>query len=91
MKFCGGRIDGLVLLEKLWIVLIEAKKTTLDVEVALPQTLAYMAAAPDRSLPLYGMVTNGSSYLFVKTLVLNMVFLMHLRRDRNIATRCLKY
>ena len=63
-----GRIDGLVLLEKLWIVLIESKKTTFDLEMALPQTLAYMAASPDRNLPLYGMVSNGSSYLFVKVL-----------------------
>ena len=63
-----GRIDGLVLLERLWVVVIEAKKTTFDLEVALPQTLAYMAASPTPELPLYGLVSNGSSYLFVKTL-----------------------
>lgn len=63
-----GRIDGLVLLEQLWIVVIESKKTTFDLEMALPQTLAYMAASPRPKLPLYGMVANGSSYLFVKTL-----------------------
>jgi predicted type IV restriction endonuclease len=62
-----GRIDALVLQEKLWIVLIESKKTTFDLELAVPQALAYMAAqSGDR--PLYGMVTNGSSHLFVKTL-----------------------
>lgn len=63
-----GRIDGLVLLDRLWIVVIESKKTTFDLEMALPQTLAHMAASPRRDLPLYGMVANGSSYLFVKTL-----------------------
>ncbi|MGC1216822.1 MAG: type I restriction endonuclease subunit R [Phormidesmis sp.] len=63
-----GRIDGLALLEQLWIVVIESKKTTFDLEMALPQTLAYMAASPKPELPLYGMVANGSSYLFVKTL-----------------------
>lgn len=63
-----GRIDGLVLLEKLWIVVIESKRTTFDLEVALPQTLSYMAASPKSELPLYGMVSNGSSYLFVKVL-----------------------
>ncbi len=63
-----GRINGLVLLEQLWIVVIESKKTTFDLEMALPQTLAYMAASPEPDLPLYGMVANGSSYLFVKTL-----------------------
>ena len=61
-----GRIDGLVLLNRLWIVLIEAKKATLDLELALPQTLAYMATNPERSGSGFGMVTNGSSYLFVK-------------------------
>lgn len=63
-----GRIDGLVLLEQLWVVVIESKKTTFDLEMALPQTLAYMAASPKSDLPLYGMVANGSSYMFVKTL-----------------------
>lgn len=63
-----GRIDGLVLLEQLWVVVIESKKTTFDLEMALPQTLAYMAASPRPASPLYGMVANGSSYLFVKTL-----------------------
>lgn len=63
-----GRIDALVLQNKLWIVLIESKKTTFDLELALPQALAYMAANPQAEQALYGMVTNGSSYLFVKTL-----------------------
>jgi hypothetical protein len=71
-----GRIDALVLQNRLWIVLIESKKATFDLELALPQTLAYMAAnsQPDslsetlRERPLFGMITNGSSYLFVKLL-----------------------
>jgi hypothetical protein len=61
-----GRIDGLVLQERLWVVLIEAKRTTFDLELALPQALSYMAAAPVRDQPVFGMVTNGASYLFVK-------------------------
>ena len=63
-----GRIDGLVLLEQLWIIVIESKKTTFDLEMALPQALAYMAASPNKEKPLYGMVANGSSYLFIKVL-----------------------
>jgi len=63
-----GRIDALVLLDKLWIVLIESKKTTFDLELAIPQTLAYMTANPKPEQPLYRMVANGSSYLFIKTL-----------------------
>lgn len=63
-----GRIDALVLQDKLWIVLIESKKTTFDLELAIPQALAYMASNPWPDQALYGMVTNGSSYLFIKTL-----------------------
>jgi Type I restriction enzyme R protein N terminus (HSDR_N) len=63
-----GRIDALVLQNQLWIVLIEAKKATFDLELALPQTLAYMDANPQPERPLFGMITNGSSYLFVKLL-----------------------
>ncbi|MBR8840800.1 MAG: hypothetical protein DSM106950_44250 [Stigonema ocellatum SAG 48.90 = DSM 106950] len=63
-----GRIDALVLLDRLWVVLIESKKTTFDLELAIPQTLAYMAAHQKPDQPLYGMVANGSSYLFIKTL-----------------------
>ena len=63
-----GRIDALVLQNRLWVVLIEAKKTTFDLEMALPQTLAYMAATPEPEQPLFGLITNGSSYLFVKLL-----------------------
>jgi hypothetical protein len=63
-----GRIDALVLQNRLWVVLIESKKATFDLELALPQTLAYMAAKPQPRSPLFGMITNGSSYLFVKLL-----------------------
>jgi hypothetical protein len=63
-----GRIDALVLQNRLWIVLIESKKATFDLELALPQTLAYMAANPQSDTPFFGMITNGSSYLFVKLL-----------------------
>jgi hypothetical protein len=57
-----------VIKERLWIILIESKKTTFDLELALPQTLAYMAATPNPTEPLYGLITNGGSHLFVKTL-----------------------
>jgi hypothetical protein len=57
-----------VLQGKLWIVLIEAKKTAFDLDLAIPQTLAYMAAYLEPEQPLYGIVANGSSCLFIKTL-----------------------
>ncbi|WP_254721766.1 hypothetical protein [Kovacikia minuta] len=36
-----GRIDGLMLLDQLWVVVLESRKTALSVWTALPQTLAY--------------------------------------------------
>ncbi|MCT7957839.1 type I restriction endonuclease subunit R [Laspinema palackyanum] len=54
-----GRIDALVLLERLWVVVIESKETSFSLEMALPQTLAYMMAHPNPQRPVFGMVTNG--------------------------------
>jgi hypothetical protein len=61
-----GRIDALVLQEKLWIVAIESKETSFSLELALPQTLAYMLANPNPETPVFGMVTNGGNFIFVK-------------------------
>jgi len=61
-----GRIDALVFQQQFWVVLIEAKKATLAVELALPQTLAYMAANPYVDRPLFGMISNGSEFIFIK-------------------------
>ncbi|NET53373.1 MAG: type I restriction endonuclease subunit R, partial [Merismopedia sp. SIO2A8] len=40
-KIYQGRIDALVVQDYLWIVLVEAKRTSLNVTTALPQALAY--------------------------------------------------
>jgi len=61
-----GRIDFLVIHQRFWRAIIESKDTTYDVSVAIPQTLAYMAGAVQNDLPLYGFVTNGSHFLFLK-------------------------
>jgi hypothetical protein len=61
-----GRIDVLVLLNQLWVVVLESKKTALSVWAALPQTLAYMMANPHPEKLSFGMVTNGDEILFVK-------------------------
>ncbi len=39
-----------------------------DVLTALPQALLYMMANPTNSLPLFGLLTNGNHFLFVKLL-----------------------
>ncbi|MFM7370412.1 MAG: type I restriction endonuclease, partial [Sphaerospermopsis kisseleviana] len=61
-----GRIDVLVLKDRLWIIVLESKKTMLSVWSALPQTLAYLIASPNTDLPTFGMLTNGDDIVFVK-------------------------
>ncbi|MEM6503284.1 MAG: type I restriction endonuclease [Cyanobacteria bacterium P01_C01_bin.89] len=60
-----GRIDFLVIHNQLWRGIIESKDTTFDVNMGIPQTLAYMAGV-DNKLPTYGLVTNGVSFVFLK-------------------------
>ena len=61
-----GRIDVLVLQNQFWVALLESKRTTISVMSALPQTLAYMMANPQSDKPVFGMITNGDSVVFVK-------------------------
>lgn len=61
-----GFIDVLVLQERLWILTVESKRTSISVPAAFPQLLAYMAANPDRQFPQYGMATNGDEFVFLK-------------------------
>ena len=61
-----GRIDVLVLQNRLWVMVLESKKTSLSVFTALPQALAYLMANPNPNLPVYGMLTNGDDILFIK-------------------------
>jgi hypothetical protein len=59
-----GRVDALVLQDKLWIVLLESKETSFNVSVALPQALAYLATQSQQ--PTYGLVSNGEYFMFLK-------------------------
>jgi hypothetical protein len=61
-----GRIDSLIVHEHLWIVLVEAKRTSFSIDLALPQILAYMAANPDAQKATFGLVSNGAYSMFVK-------------------------
>jgi hypothetical protein len=63
-----GQIDLLVVQDTLWVVVIEAKHSDFNVIVALPQVLSYMSAAPIAQFgqPIFGMITNGSDFHFVK-------------------------
>ncbi|NEO83600.1 MAG: restriction endonuclease subunit R [Spirulina sp. SIO3F2] len=63
-----GRIDLLVLYKNLWVVTIETKPQQSDVLEALPQALTYMMTSPEQSAPLFGLLTNGRHFMFVKLL-----------------------
>ena len=65
-KVYQGRIDSLILQERLWIVLVESKRTSFSVEVALPQAITYMAANPHPDRATFGLVSNGAYSIFLK-------------------------
>jgi predicted type IV restriction endonuclease len=59
-----GRIDILVLKNRLWLTVIESKRSDFSVTRAIPQTLSYLLANPDS--PTFGLITNGNEFLFIK-------------------------
>lgn len=61
-----GRMDILVLKDQLWVLVIESKRAAFSPKVGLPQVLSYMLAAPQQKVPIYGLVTNGTDFIFVK-------------------------
>jgi hypothetical protein len=65
-KVLQGRIDALVVQNQFWIAVIEGKEYGFSVSRAAPQLLAYMMGNPNREKPMFGMITNGEEYSFVK-------------------------
>lgn len=61
-----GSIDVLLLIESFWVVAIEAKRSQYSVEAGLPQLLFYMLNDPNSEQPTFGLLTNGSSFRFIK-------------------------
>jgi hypothetical protein len=61
-----GSIDVLVIQEQIWVTVIEAKNSEFSLTKALPQALAYMLAQPKAEKPTFGMILNGSEFLFIK-------------------------
>ena len=61
-----GRIDALTLQGNLWLVVLEGKRGGFSVLQAIPQALAYMMGNPRPEQPVFGLVTNGYDYLFLK-------------------------
>ena len=61
-----GFIDTLVVQERLWILVVESKRTSIPVPAALPQLLAYMLTTPQSNRPVFGIATNGDEFVFLK-------------------------
>ena len=63
-----GRIDALVFTPEFWVLAIEAKNTEYSLAIGIPQLLTYMLDAPheNRKRPVFGWVTNGRDFQFVK-------------------------
>ena len=63
-----GRIDTLIIQQQLWVLVVESK-STIAFSVALPQALTYMMASPNPESPVYGLITNGDEFQFIKLLI----------------------
>ncbi|MDB9522348.1 restriction endonuclease subunit R [Dolichospermum circinale CS-1225] len=61
-----GKIDVLVIQQQLWLLVIESKKPTFSLLEAIPQALTYMLANPHPTKALFGLVMNGSDFIFIK-------------------------
>jgi len=66
-----GKIDALVTYThpqkgKLWVVVLEAKRSNISVWSALPQAISYAMANPLPNLPVFVMLTNGDEVAFAK-------------------------
>ena len=55
-----------MLKETFWLLVIESKRAEFSLRVGIPQALTYMLATPSPERPLYGLVTNGSNFVFLK-------------------------
>lgn len=63
-----GRIDTLIIQQQIWVLVVESK-STIAFSVALPQALTYMMGNPNPERPVYGLITNGDEFQFIKLLV----------------------
>lgn len=64
-----GRIDVLILQDKLWVLVVASKEAGFSLQQAIAQALAYMVTTKTHEHPAYGFVTNGSEFMFIKMLM----------------------
>jgi hypothetical protein len=66
VEIIRGRIDVLVIQQQFWLLVIESKKASFSLLEAIPQALTYMLANPHPEKPVFGCVTNGEDFQFIK-------------------------
>lgn len=62
----SGRLNLLVFSPEFWLLCIETKSVQYSIEVGIPQILTYMLGMMEHQQQGYGMVTNGTDFIFVK-------------------------
>jgi hypothetical protein len=62
-----GRINTLIVQQQFWVLVVESK-ATIAFSIALPQALTYMMANPHPDRPIYGLISNGDEFMFIKML-----------------------
>jgi hypothetical protein len=61
-----GRIDFLVMHQHLWAIVVESKRSQLNVRMGIAQALVHMMASPNDDRPTYALVLNGTDCMFIK-------------------------
>ncbi|TAE59317.1 MAG: restriction endonuclease subunit R [Nostocales cyanobacterium] len=61
-----GRIDALVIQAHFWLLIIESKRASFSLLEAIPQAITYMLASPEQQKPIFGCVTSGEDFQFIK-------------------------
>ncbi|MDJ0582675.1 restriction endonuclease subunit R [Crocosphaera sp.] len=61
-----GRLDLLVFQPEFWILVVETKGLAYSIEKGLPQLLGYMLGSPNHHKPVFGLISNGANFKFLK-------------------------
>ncbi|MEH2015905.1 type I restriction endonuclease [Nostoc sp.] len=92
-----GRIDILVFKPPFWVLVVEAKRADYSLVPAIPQALAYMLADVSSEKPVFGFISNGNEFRFLKLIkaeisqyALSDLFALDSRDDIHTVVKVLK-
>lgn len=67
------RIDILVIQAHFWLLVIESKRLKISISESIAQALTYMLGNPNPEKSSFGLVTNGTNFIFLKLTKQNQV------------------